>query len=126
VPLAVAFAWRRQGRREALICLATICAAVAVVFAPFVALSPAGVWHSLTGQLTRPLQIESLGAALLIAAHHVWGHAVTMETSHGSQNLAGHGAHALAVLLTVLQAIALVAVWTLFARGPATRERLVW
>ena len=55
VPLAVAFAWRRQGRREAVICLATICAVVAVVFAPFVALSPAGVWHSLTDQLTRPL-----------------------------------------------------------------------
>jgi len=125
VPLAVAFAWRRQGRREAVICLATICAVVAVVFAPFVALSPAGVWHSLTDQLTRPLQIESLGAALLIAAHHVWGHPVTMETSHGSQNLAGHAAHELAFASTVLQVLALIAIWTIFARSRATPAQLL-
>ena len=126
VPLAVTYVWRREGRREALLCLGLLLAVVAIVFAPFVALAPHGVWHSLTGQLTRPLQIESLGAALLIAAHHLWGHAVTMQTSHGSQNLVGHGARALAVLLTVLQAAALLAVWTLFARGPASRERVLW
>jgi hypothetical protein len=125
VPLAVVFAWRRAGRREALVCLALICAVVAVVFAPFVALSPTGVRHSLTGQLTRPLQIESLGAALLIAAHHAWGHRVTMETSHGSQNLAGHAAHELAAALTVLQALALISIWIAFARSRATREQLV-
>jgi len=125
VPLAVAYVWRRVGRREALVCLGTICAAVAVVFAPFVALSPSGVWESLHGQLTRPLQIESLGAALLIAAHHAFGHPVTMETSHGSQNLAGHAAHDFAIALTVLQGLALLLVWTFFARSRGTRDQLV-
>jgi hypothetical protein len=125
VPVAVIYAWRRAGRREALVCLGVICLVVAIVFAPFVALAPTGVWHSLTGQLGRPLQIESLGAALLIAAHHLWGHPVTTETSHGSQNLAGHGAHAFATVLTVAQALALLAVWTLFARSRATREQFV-
>ncbi len=126
VPAAIVYVWRRAGRREALVCLGVTCAVVAVVFAPFVALAPAGVWHSLTGQLTRPLQIESLGAALLIAAHHLWGHPVTLQTSHGSQNLVGHGAHEVAVVLTVAQVLALLGVWTLFARGLASRERLVW
>ncbi len=125
VPIAVAYAWRRSGRREALVCLALICAVVAIVFLPFVVLSPSGVWNSLSGQLTRPLQIESLGAALLIAAHHLWGHPVTMETSHGSQNLAGHGAHILASALTVAQGVALLAIWIVFARSRATREQLV-
>ena len=125
VPLTVAYVWRRQGRREAFVCLGILVAVIVVVSAPFVALAPAGVWHSLTGQLTRPLQIESLGAALLVAAHHLWGHPVTMETSHGSQNLAGHDARVLADVLTVLQALALLTVWTSFARSSASRERLV-
>jgi uncharacterized membrane protein len=126
VPLFLAYVWRRAGRREALACLGVVVAAVAVVFLPFVALAPHGVWHSLTVQLTRPLQIESLGAALLVAAHHLWGYTVTMESSHGSQNLSGHSAHVLAAVLSVLQAVALIAVWTLFARGRASPERFVW
>jgi uncharacterized membrane protein len=125
VPLAVVFAWRRAGRREALICLGTICGVVALVFAPFVVLSPSGVWHSLTGQLTRPLQIESLGAALLIAAHHAWGQPVTMVTSHGSQNLAGHTASDFAAVFTVLQVVTLIAIWTAFARSRAGRDQFV-
>src|SRR2546428_6474176 len=73
VPLGVAFVWKRAGRREALICLALVVAVTAAVFTPFVILSPGGVWQSLSVQLSRPLQVESLGAALLLAAHHVFG-----------------------------------------------------
>jgi hypothetical protein len=125
VPLGITYAWRRQGRREALVCAGIVCAAVAAVFAPFVAIAPGGVWHSLTGQLTRPLQIESLGSALLIAAHHAWGYEITMASSHGSQNLVGHAPDVAAAVLSVVQVVALLAVWAAFARGPATRERLV-
>jgi uncharacterized membrane protein len=125
VPLAVVYAWKREGGREALVCAGALAAVVALVFAPFVALAPAGVWHSVTGQLTRPLQLESLGSALLLAAHHLWGFGITEETSHGSQNLVGHAPRMLAVLLTVVQAGTLVAVWVLFARARATREGLV-
>ena len=125
VPLALAYAWRREGRREALVCFGVLLAVAAVVFAPFVALSPGGVWESLSVQLTRPLQIESLGSALLLAAHQAWGYGVTMETSHGSQNLAGAAPHALAIAQTVLQVAALVAVWIAFMRGRPTGEALV-
>jgi hypothetical protein len=125
VPLALAYAWRRGGRREAYACAAVFGAVVLAVFAPFVVLSPGGVWHSISGQLTRPLQIETLGSALLIAAHHVWGYGVTMTSSSGSQNLSGSAPHGLAVAQTVVQVLALLAVWISFARGRATRAGLV-
>jgi len=124
-PLAVAYVWRRKGRREALVCVGLLAGLVALVFLPFVALAPGGVWSSLSNQASRPLQIESLGSGLLLVAHHVFGTGVTMDTSHGSQNLAGSGPDVLAAAQTILQAAALLAVWILFARGPATRERLV-
>jgi len=125
VPLGVAFVWRRAGRREALICLGLTLAVVAVIFAPFVALSPGGVWQSLSVQLRRPLQVESLGSALLLAAHHVFGLGVTAETSHGSQNLGGPAAGGVAVASVVAQAALLIWIWSSFARGPASREALV-
>jgi len=125
VPLGVAFVWKRAGRREALTCLALGLGVVAAVFAPFVILSPGGVWQSLSVQLTRPLQVESLGSALLLVGHHVFGVGVTGETSHGSQNLAGSAADWLALLSTVLQAGVLIWIWAAFARGRGDAEALV-
>ena len=83
------------------------------------------VWDSLSNQASRPLQIESLGAGFLLVAHHVLGTGVTLESSHGSQNLAGGAPDALAATQSVLQAAALVATWILFARGPASPSRLL-
>ena len=125
VPLALAHVWRRRGRREALICLGVLLAAVAVVFVPFLALAPGGVWSSVVRQTTRPLQIESLGAAVLIALHHAVGLAATMRSGHGSQNLDGTGPDAVGILQTVLQVSALVAIWALYARGRGGREELL-
>ena len=125
VPLTVVYVWRRSGRREALICGGLLLAVVAAAWLPFVVLGPHGVWESFWTQLTRPLQVESLGAALLIAAHHVSGLGLTPDSSHGSQNLAGAAPDVFAVLSSLLQLTALIATWILFARGPATRERLL-
>jgi len=125
LPVALAFVWRQRGRREAGVCAALAVAVVAVVFLPFVVLSPGGVWDSLRTQLDRPLQVESLGSALLLAAHHAFGAGVTPETSHGSQNLAGGGADAIAIASVAVQALALLWVWVSFARGAVTREAFV-
>jgi uncharacterized membrane protein len=125
VPVAAVWVWRRSGRREALVCLGVLAAALAVCFAPFFVIAPHGVWHSVTTQTSRPLQLESLGAAVLLVAHAVGGLAITMRPSHGSQNLVGRGPDTLAAVQTAIQAIALIAVWVWFARGRATRERLV-
>jgi hypothetical protein len=117
VPLAVVCGWKRAGRRGGVIAVVLAVAVVAVVFLPFFVLAPHGVWQSIGGQLRRPLQVESLGSAVLIALHHVFGVGVTVATSHGSQNLAGTGPDVLAAVLTVLQLAFLVWVWVSFARG---------
>jgi len=124
-PVAAVWIWRRSGRHELAVCAAVFAAAVAVCFVPFLVLSPHGVWHAVTTQTSRPLQIESLGAGVLLVAHAVGGLGITMQSGHGSQNLAGSGPDALAAVQTVLQAAALIVTWVWFARGPATRERLV-
>ena len=125
LPLAVAYAWKRRGQREALVGLALTAGVFAAIFLPFVILAPGGVWHSVSVQVGRPLQVESLGAALLLAAHHVFGLGITGETSHGSQNLAGTAADAIAVVSTVVQAGVLLWIWIAFARGPTTAAAFV-
>jgi hypothetical protein len=125
LPLAVAYTWKRRGRREALVCLGLTVGVFALIFLPFVVLAPSGVWHSVSVQLGRPLQVESLGASLLLVAHHVFGFGLAGETSHGSQNIAGTAAHALGVASTVVQVAVLVWIWVSFARGPATSSALV-
>jgi hypothetical protein len=77
---------------------------VAAVFASFAAVAPHGLWESLRGQASRPLQIESLAASLLTTFGHP-----RVVTSHGSQNVAGHGT--LAAATSLVQLAALVAVW---------------
>jgi hypothetical protein len=123
-PVALAHVWRTRGRREALVCGAVFGAVIAATVLPFFVLSPGGVWDSFWVQGGRPLQIESLGAAVLLAAHS-FGLDLTMESSHGSQNLAGGAADALAVGTTVLQIAVVLAIWAWYARGPADRERLL-
>jgi hypothetical protein len=122
VPLALAYVWRRQGRREALICLGVLAAVVALVFLPFLVLAPGGVAHSIGRQLSRPLQIESLGSALYLAAHHLLGLDVVMRSGAGSQNLYATGTGVTAVLLSLLQAGLLIWIWL---RRPGTAEELV-
>jgi hypothetical protein len=125
VPLALIYVWRRAGRREALVCGGLLAGVVALAFLPFLVLAPEGVWDSLANQADRPLQIESLGSGILLAAHRLFGTSITMSSGHGSQNLAGTAPNVLAVLEAILQGAAVVATWILFARGPATRERLL-
>lgn len=124
LPLAVAWAWRRRGRGEALRATAVFVAVLLVCFVPFLVLGPHGVLDSLHRQLRRPLQIESLGAGFLLAAHQAFGLGITMKSSAGSQNLVGTLPDVLAWLQTALQAAALVWIWQRFARGPMEAARL--
>jgi Glycosyltransferase family 87 len=125
IPPALAYVWRTRGRREALICLACAGAAVAVFVVPFLIVAPHGFSSSIHRQAGRPLQIESLGSAALLAAHQVGGYHLTMVTSHGSQNLAGSLPRALGAVESVLLVVALLGVWVAAARGPARPERLI-
>src|SRR5436190_1354269 len=125
LPLLGVWVWRRSGRRAALISLAIFAAVVALCFLPFFGLSPHGMWSSITRQSNRPLQLESLGSSVLLVLHQIAGVGITMESSHGSQNLAGSGPDAIAAVQSVVQILAVAAVWVWFLRGPMERDRLV-
>ncbi|HEX7626118.1 MAG TPA: glycosyltransferase 87 family protein [Gaiellaceae bacterium] len=114
VPPALVWSWR-HGRARAAVAGAVV---VAAAFVPFALVAPHGLWQSLHGQASRPLQIESLGAALFTT----FGHPAVIS-SHGSQNVAGHGV--VAALFTLAQVAAIVALWVGFARGPVERDRLL-
>ncbi|MFL5948805.1 MAG: glycosyltransferase 87 family protein, partial [Gaiellaceae bacterium] len=111
VPPALVYVWRTRGRREALLCLAAAAAVVAIVVVPVLALAPHGVWDSVVRQTTRPLQLESLGAALLLAAHHAAGLGLTLDSSRGSQNLGGSLPDAVGSASSALLVAVLLALW---------------
>jgi uncharacterized membrane protein len=114
VPTALLWSVRRGHGRAVFAGVAVAAAA----FVPFAVIAPHGVWHTLSSQFSRPLQIESLGAALLTTFGHP-----QIVTTHGSQNIAGHGS--LDAALSTVGTVAVIAVWIAFARGPVTRDRFV-
>ena len=124
LPPALLFVWRRRGPAEAAACLAAFVAVLAVVVAPFAVVAPEGLLDSLDRQLGRPLQVESLGASFLLAGKQLGLYDPIVVSTHGSQNLDGALPDALAGIQTVLQAVALLAVWALAARGPLTPARV--
>ena len=125
VPLLAIAAWRRRGRREAVVVVALAAAPAVAVYVPFLILGADGVLDSFGRQLGRPLQIESLGAGVLLALHHAVGMPLDWSSGSGSQNLTGTTAGAVAVLQGIAQIAALALVWVGFARGPASTERLL-
>ena len=125
LPLAVVHVWRRRGRREAGVCSAVAGATLLVLTVPLLLVAPHGLWSSLAGQAERPLQLESLGASVLLVAHQAVGLGITVVFSHGSNNIGGGAADLIASGQTLLGAAALVALWLAYARGPQTPERLV-
>jgi glycosyl transferase family 87 len=116
LPIALVHLWRRRGERGALAVLAAFLGAAAACFLPFVVLAPGGLHAMFADQLDRPLQVESLGAAVLMAAQHLGMHPLATVTSHGAQALTGRGAGLAANLSTAFEIAAVFAVWIVFAR----------
>ena len=82
---------------------------------PFAILAGQGSCTPSRSQARRPLQIESLGSSVLLAAADLGGYEPTIVSSFGSQNLSGQLPDTLASLQTAMQIVAVVAVWILFA-----------
>ena len=116
VPIAVAYLWRRRGRRSALIHVAAFAVVAIACFLPFVILAPHGVRAMFADQLDRPLQVESLGAAVLMAAQHFGMAPLQMIDSHGGQALSGRGAGLAADLSTLFEVASVGTIWIVFAR----------
>lgn len=125
LPLLIAAAWRRSGRRAAVTVLVLTVLTTVLILVPFLLVTPSGVLATLTEQLSRPLQVESLGASVLFVLHFLVGLPVTIVSSFGSQNIDGDLAGALAALSSLALGVGLVTVWLRFARSPADAPRLL-
>jgi len=116
LPIAIAHLWRQRGRRGAVAVVAAFVAVAAACFIPFAVLAPDGLRSMFAGQLDRPLQVESLGAAVLMAAQHLGMRPLATVSTHGAQALSGRGAGLAADLSTALEVTVVVAIWIAFAR----------
>jgi hypothetical protein len=126
LPLAVIYLWRRRGAGSAGAAVAAFAVVAAACFVPFAILEPHGLWSSISGQFDRPLQIESLGSAVLMASEHLGMRRLMTIDASGGQALAGRGAGLAADLSTALEVLAVVGVWIAYARRRAAdREALL-
>jgi len=116
LPLAAVHLWRRRGETGAIAFGAAFIVVSAACFLPFAVLGSHGLRAMFADQLDRPLQVESLGAAVLMAAQHLGMRPLATVSTHGAQALSGRGAGLAADLSTVLEIAAVVAVWVVFAR----------
>ena len=118
VPLAAAWTFRRRGSGAVASCLGIGLIVAVLAFGPFMVLAPHGLWASLWGQESRPMQIESLVASYLVTFKHP-----PRVYSYQTVGITGHGT-LLALSLAALVGL-LLWIWIAFARGQATEERFV-
>lgn len=117
------FARRARSRIGA---AASFLVAAAVLTLPFFALAPGGVGFSFWTQLKRHLQIESVGASLLLVGSKLQIHHVDwIAGKPGSVDLGGHAADATAVLASLLSLALVLLVARAYWQGPDTDARLV-
>jgi Glycosyltransferase family 87 len=109
--VALLYAIRRRGRSSIRPALLSYVAVTFVIFAPFAILGPGGLRFSLRTQITRGLQLESLGASILAAAHHLGAYEAHYTPNLPYAQFSGSLASAVATASTIvmLAAIALVA-----------------
>jgi hypothetical protein len=115
LPIVAVHLWRHRGQDAAVKAVAAFLLVAAACFLPFALIAPDGLHAMFSDQLGRPLQVESLGAAVLMAGQHLGMRPLTTINSHGAQALSGRGAGLAADLSTVLEIVAVVGVWVLYA-----------
>lgn len=116
LPLALVHLWRRRGGAAAVDAGIAFVVVAAVCFVPFAISEPHGLWSSISNQFDRPLQVESLGAAVLLAAEHFGIASYTTINAGGGQALTGPGTGLAANLLTAVEILAVVGIVIVYAR----------
>jgi hypothetical protein len=125
LPILFIEVWRTQNPHRALGALSVCAAVVALSFVPFAILAPHGLGGTLSQQAGRPLQIESVGAAILLAAHQIGIYDPIVLQTHGSHNLSGSAPDTIAALSTAVQIMVVVGAWVLFASGRGARGNIL-
>ena len=128
LPVALVWTWRTRGRRTALAAAGAFATVALVVVLPFLVLAPHGLVESFRAQAARGLQIESLGAQLLVAADHLGLYSVTVaHHTRGAvtYDVRGSLPQALGALSSALQVVVVLGVAWLYGRGRDDGRRLV-
>jgi uncharacterized membrane protein len=126
VPLALIRIARTRGRREAMRCFALCCGVVTVVALPFLIAAPGGFTTTTIEQLKRGLQMESLGASVVMALDHLGlVHVHVIVGKPYSLDVVGPGAGAVAAVSTLLVLAALAFVYRAYAAGSDDARRFV-
>jgi len=123
-PAALIRAWTAAGTRVAGRAAAAGIAAAVVVTLPFAAVGIGGLGFSYYEQFKRPLQLESLGASILLALDRIGLVDTTVHTGL-SKDLAGSAAGATAVLISLLQVSAVAASVWWFWHGPRSTDAML-
>jgi len=123
VPLAIL---TRRGRAHVRREVTIVTAAALALVVPFAIVAPRGIGHVGWLLVRRPLHVESLGGSILLVGHQLGVYKPTAYLSIGlSWDLAGPAAKAVALVGSLVEAAALVAVWFFFARGPRGPRELL-
>jgi uncharacterized membrane protein len=125
VPLGLLYVLRREGGSAARRALVWFAAVLTVVVLPFALLGPGGLRFSIAQQSGRTLQVESVGSALLLAAHEFGSYSPHAAFASGSWNLTGGLPHAVGLIQTLVQLLAVAAIWVAFAGSRRTAAQLV-
>jgi uncharacterized membrane protein len=126
LPVTAIFIWRSRGRTASLRGLVTLLVVGALVTVPFAIVAFGGLGNSFYVQSTRPLQVESLGASLLLVADQLGIYDARLFGGKAN-SIDLHGTLPTAVgALTSLLLIAAVALVVLtYVRGRDSLERFV-
>ena len=126
LPIALVWLWRRRGRHEALRAFGVGAAVVAVVALPFAVVGFTGLGYSTYTQLKRGLQMESLGASVLMALHHLGLiHVHVIVGQPYSLDIPGWIATVTGIVCTLILVLALLAVYAAYALGDDNPQRFV-
>jgi uncharacterized membrane protein len=122
LPVALLYL-RPQLRRRAFVWFAGV---LVVAHLPFAILGPGGLRYSYSLQLRRGLELNSIGGAVMLAAHKLGiGHPALGNEPPGSLNVLGSTADAIAVVSSVLVVVAIAAATLAFARSSRDSRALV-
>jgi Glycosyltransferase family 87 len=124
-PLALVELWRRGRWRATVGGVVAGLVVLAAGFGPFLVLAPHGLTWAVHRQVSRPMQVESLGSAVLVAAHELAGVRLHVVKGYGSDNLVGHWPDLLGTASGVVTVLTLLLVYALYLRGPSTAARLL-
>lgn len=110
IPVLLIVHVRRHGGSDALRSAVVGLAVLVLVTVPLAVMAPSGLWDSVSYHLDRPLQLESTGSAYLMSMRLLADIPLAVDTSFGSQGLAGEAPDLMALLSTIALVVLVLAI----------------